>query len=203
VEDKLPDPKLDPMKSINYRSSRNYRLNFQPNEINVLRAVRDRNDAAPEGISSIETLSGIRPNRRAPESAPIQSVEPTTGPWAEPQPALSVWCAWRRFAGEDGSPVRDTEEGPPFARRPQGWSNGRAIWETRPSNCPWATPQPALPSIARQPLLTVTRAADAQTGAPVGGGCVCVAPCDRLPVGDTTAGGSNTAGRGDGLPEVN
>jgi hypothetical protein len=35
------------------------------------------------------------------------------------------------------------------------------------------------------------------------GECACLAPGDRLPVGDTTAGGSNTIGRGVGLPEVN
>jgi hypothetical protein len=35
------------------------------------------------------------------------------------------------------------------------------------------------------------------------GGCACLAPGDRLPVGDTTAGESNTAGLGAGLPEIN
>jgi hypothetical protein len=35
------------------------------------------------------------------------------------------------------------------------------------------------------------------------GECACLAPGDRLPVGDTTAGGPNTIGRGAGLPEIN
>jgi hypothetical protein len=33
--------------------------------------------------------------------------------------------------------------------------------------------------------------------------CACLAPGDRLPVGDTTAGEPNTVGRGDGLLEIN
>jgi hypothetical protein len=59
--------------------------------------------------------SNAKQARPTEEDAPAQSVEPTTGPWEEPQPAPSVWCAWRRFAGDDGSPVRDIEV-PPLAR---------------------------------------------------------------------------------------
>jgi hypothetical protein len=53
-----------------------------PNEINVLRSGRE--------LGAVRARNDRTPDRRAFGDAPIRSVEPTTGPWARPQPALSV-----------------------------------------------------------------------------------------------------------------